>query len=233
MYLKVKKIIPSLKRIGVDFKTVIDLGLGLGDVEEKYEGRKNKHFDALKQGLEEALEDAERNKKKEEITEFRYLRSQLDYLGENRVKINSIIAQLRDNEKFYGWIEVELRDAFPYRNFIRSSENPEYVKPDVLQELDDILEERGRVALKPQREELQAKLANNNIKNAFLFDRTNRVKPDYNYNDYDAAIKEQSKKIIENNGEVKPYLEKIKELVKHVRTKGGGRQNEPGSDGYF
>jgi hypothetical protein len=233
MYLKVKKIILGLKRIGVDFKTVIDLGLGLGDVEEKYEGSKNKHFNALKKELEEALENAERNKTEEEITEYRYLRSHLDYLGENRIEINSIIAQLGDNEKFYGWIEDELRDAFPYRIFTRASKIPEYVKPDILQELDDIVEEKGKVALRPQKEELQAKLANNNIKNAFLFDRTNRVKPAYNYNDYDAATKEQSKKIIENNGEVKAYLEKIKELVKHVRTKGGGRQNEFGSDGYF
>jgi hypothetical protein len=218
MYLKVKKLIPNLKRIGVDFKTVKDLGLRLGDVEEKYEGSINKHFDALKHELEEAL-DSKRNKTKEEITEYRHLQSQLDYLKEKRIEINSIIAQLRDNEKFYGWIEDELRDAFPYRNFTRSFEIPKYVKPDILQELDDIIEEKGKVALKPQGEELQAKLANNNIKNAFLFDRTNRVKPDYNYNDYDVATREQSKKIIENDGKVKPYLEKIKELLKHVRAK--------------
>jgi hypothetical protein len=231
MYLKVKKLIPSLKRIGVDFKTVKDLGLRLGDVEEKYEGSKNKHFDALKHELDEALEDAKGNKTKEEITEFRYLQSQLDYLKEKRIEINSIIAQLKDNEKFYGWIEDELRDAFQYRIFTRSSEIPEYVKPTILQELDDAAEEIGKEALKPHIVKLQVKLDNNNIKNAFLFDRTNRVKPNYNYNDYNAAIKIQSKKIIENNCEMKPYIEIIKELLKRVPTRCGGRQNGPRSDG--
>jgi len=86
-----------------------------------------------------------------------------------------------------------------------------------LKELNDIVKEKGTAALKRQREELLDKLANNNIENAFLFDRTNEVKSDYNYDNYDTAIAEQSKKIIENNNEVKPYLEKIRELLEQLR----------------
>ncbi len=86
-----------------------------------------------------------------------------------------------------------------------------------MKELNDIVKEKGTAALKRQREELLDKLANNNIENAFLFDRTNEVKSDYNYDNYDTAIAEQSKKIIENNNEVKPYLEKIRELLEQLR----------------
>ena len=100
---------------------------------------------------------------------------------------------------------------------MRSSNIPEYAEPDDLKELNDIVKEKGTAALKRQREELLDKLANNNIENAFLFDRTNEVKPDYNYDNYDTAIAEQSKKIIENNNEVKPYLEKIRELLEQLR----------------
>ena len=89
---------------------------------------------------------------------------------------------------------------------------PEYVKPDDLQGVNDIMEEMGTAAFKSRREELQDKLANNNIKNAFLFDRTNVVKPNYDTDDYEAAIAEQSKKIIQNDDELKPYLEKIMEI---------------------
>ena len=152
----------------------------------------------------------------------------LGYLKEKRIEINSITARLNDIVKFWYWIEDELRYAFQARVFTRSVDIPEYVKPDCLQELDDIVEERGKIALKPQIEELEDKLTNNNIENAFLFDRTNRVKPDYDIDSYEAPIAEQSKKIIENNDEVKPYLEKIKELVEQLG-KEGNEGNRRGS----
>jgi 5S rRNA maturation endonuclease (ribonuclease M5) len=211
IYLKVKKIVPSIKRIGVDFETLEDLGLRAEDVEERYDTTNNKHLDALNKELEEALERAQ-NGIEEDIEEFTYIKNNLYYLKENRIEINSITVRLNDNAKFWNWIEDKQRFLFPDRDFTRSANVPEYVEPDELQELNDVIRQKGIAALAPQREGLKEKL-NNNIKNAFLFDRTNKIKPDYDFDDYDAVIAEQSKKIEVNNDGVKPYLAGIRKIL--------------------
>jgi 5S rRNA maturation endonuclease (ribonuclease M5) len=213
IYLKVKKIIPNIKRIGVDFKTLGDLGLRAEDVEERYDTTNNKHLDALSKELEEALERAEQNGIEEDIEEFTCIKNNLYYLKENRIEINSITVRLNDNAKFWNWIEDKLRFLFPDRDFTRSANVPEYVEPDELQELNDVIRQKGIAAIEPQREELQEKIRNNKIKNAFLFDRTNKIKPDYDFEDYDAAIAEQSKKIEVNDDGVKPYLAGIRKIL--------------------
>jgi 5S rRNA maturation endonuclease (ribonuclease M5) len=217
IYLKVKKIVPSIKRIGVDFETLKDLGLRAEDVEEKYDATKNKHFSSLKGQLEEAAKRAKRDGMKEDIEEFEYIKKNLAYLERNRIEINSITVRLNDNAKFWNWIEDKLRFWFPYRDFTRSANVAKYVVPEVLQMLNDVIEQKSITALEPQREEILGKLANNDIKNAFLFDRTNKVRPDFNYDEYDAAIAEQSKKIEENNSKVKPYLEGIRNLLDELK----------------
>ena len=136
-------------------------------------------LDALNKELEEALERGEENGTEEDIEEFTYIKNNLYYLKENRIEINSITVRLNDNAKFWNWIEDKQRFWFPDRDFTRSANVPEYVEPDELQELNNVIRQKGTAALEPQREELQEKLRNNNIKNAFLFDRTNKIKPDY------------------------------------------------------
>jgi len=213
IYLKVKRIVPSIKRIGVDFRTLEDLGLRAEDAEERYDTTKNKHLDALSKELEEALERAEENGIEKDIEEITYIKNNLDYLKENRIEINSITVRLNDNARFWNWIEDKQRFWFPERDFTRSANVPEYVEPDELQELNDVIRQKSKAALAPQREELQEKLRNNNIKNAFLFDRTNKIKSDYDFEDYDAAVAEQSKKIETNNDVVKPYLTGIRKIL--------------------
>jgi hypothetical protein len=216
IFLKMRKIIPALKRIGVDFKTLEELGLKEEDVAEDYTPNED-HLNPLKRELDALIEDARKNREWDKEKEYMYLKSYLEYLKTKRIEINSIIAQLKDNKKFWDWIENKLRDAFPDRDFTRMDVIPEYVKPDELQGVNDIMEEIGTAALKPRREELQDKLANNSIKNEFLFDRTNRIKPNYDTDDYEAAIAEQSKKIIQNDNELKPFVEKIGEVYEHLK----------------
>ena len=128
IYLKVKKIIPSLKRIGVDFQTLEKLGLRIADVEEKYNANENNHYDAVRRELKEAVEEIQlktyRSKQalpedNEYLKEIAYLASHLDYLEEKRIEINSITAELNDNAKFWSFIEDEIRDAFEDRLFTR------------------------------------------------------------------------------------------------------------------
>jgi hypothetical protein len=142
----------------------------------------------------------------------------LDYLEENRIEINSIVSELNDNARFWNWIEEQLRDCFPERDFTRSVNIPDYVEPGPLQKLNDIIRQKGTAVLKLRKEELEDKLSNNNIENAFLFDRTNEVQQLANYgiSDYEKAVSGQSQKIIEDSDKVKPYLKKIEELLKQA-----------------
>jgi 5S rRNA maturation endonuclease (ribonuclease M5) len=222
IFLKVRRIIPGVKRIGVDFKTLEDLGLRAADVEEKYTPDKG-HLKSLKKELAEAIELAHRKFGPEstmEIEEYAYIKMNLDYLEEKRIEINSIVSELNDNARFWNWVEEQLRDCFPERDFTRSVNIPDYVEPGPLQKLNDKIRQKGMAVLKSRKEELEDKLSKNNIENAFLFDRTNKVQQLANYgiSDYEKAVTRQSQKIIENSDEVKPYLEKVKELLKQAES---------------
>jgi DNA topoisomerase VI subunit A len=106
IFLKVRKIIPGVKRIGVDFKTVEDLGLRAADVEEKYTPDKG-HLKSLKKELAEAIELARREfgpGSAMEI-EYNYIKMHLDYLEEKRIEINSIVSELNDNARFWNWLK--------------------------------------------------------------------------------------------------------------------------------
>jgi hypothetical protein len=181
-------------RVGIDFETLDDLELDIEHVEEVYEPKT--HLNTLKFGGEHA-----------DI----YPDEMVDYVSQKRVEINSVITALDDNKKFWEWIVEKLRKQFHKRDYNRSVNIPEYVKPKCLEKLEDILKEKGTTILEIQREGLEKRLSN--IKNGFLFDRTNKVLPDYNIEKYEEGILEQSQKIIENNSDMKPLLEKIEDIV--------------------
>jgi hypothetical protein len=158
--------------------------------------------------------------------EYAYIKKNLTYLEEKRIEINSIVSELNDNARFWNWVEEQLRDCFSDRDFMRSVNIPDYVEPGPLHKLNDIIRQKGTAVLKPRKEELEDKLSNNNIENAFLFDRTNEVQQlaNYDISDYEKALTRQSQKIIENSDRVKPYLEKIEELLKQVESKDNNKK---------
>lgn len=200
IFMKLRKIIPNIKRIGVDFKTLEDLKLDVKDVEEEYEAPE-KHLKPLEAALRNALEEESRDCGEEDkAIEYSWIISQLEYLKTKRIEINSITKELDDNSAFWDWIVEELRGLFPYRDFNRSVDIPVYVVPEPLQELNDMIEEKGKVILKDRREKLQDQLSNN-------------ILPDYSIKDYEAAIAEQSRRIIESDPDVKAKLEEIEKLL--------------------
>ena len=218
----------------MDFKTVDDLGLRAADVEEKYTPDKG-HLKSLKKELAEAIDLARREfdpGSAMEIEEYAYIKLYLDYLEEKRIEINSIVSELNDNARFWNWVEEQLRDCFSDRDFMRSVDIPDYVEPVPLQKLNDIIRRKGTAVLKPRKEELEDKLSNNNIENAFLFDRTNEVQQlaIYDISDYEKALTRQSQKIIENSDEVKPYLEKIEELLKQIESEDNNNTNNESNE---
>lgn len=231
IFLKVRKLIPDIERIGVDFKTIEDLGLREEDVREEYKAPE-KHLNALEKELTEALDyygdlhkalnnmlDDGPNTKN--LMEYAHLKQELKYLKTKRIEINSVMFQLDDNAAFWDWIAQELRSIFPYRDFNRSVDIPEYVLPESLQQLNDVVEEKGKLKLKDQREKLQERLSDSGIEHSFLFDRTNNVLPDYNIKNYDVALADQSRRIIENDPDIKPMLEGIKKLLPTAQQENG------------
>ena len=73
------------------------------------------------------------------------------------------------------------------------------------------MEVRGTSILETQRKGLRKRLSN--FKNGFLFDRTNIILPEYNIDEYEEKIIEQSRKIVENNSGMKTLLERIEDIV--------------------
>ena len=126
IYLKVKKIIPSLK-VGSRLSNAGQVGAGCPRRgREIPDANENNHFDAVKRELKEAIQRIQlrihRTKQalpeySEYLEDIAYLASHLDYLEKKRIEINSITALLDDNTKFWSLRENDLRDAFEDRLF--------------------------------------------------------------------------------------------------------------------
>ena len=78
---------PNAYRIGIDFGTLQDLELDIGDIEEEY--RPGNHLEPLEHGRRFA---------------GLYPKEWIDYITTKRVEINSVTEALNDNEKFWDWI---------------------------------------------------------------------------------------------------------------------------------
>lgn len=191
--------IPRACRIGIDFETLKDLGLEITDVEEEY--KPGNHLKPLQYSGEYA--DV-------------YPKDWVDYLKDTRIEINSVITALDDNEKFWEWIIQKLRDQFDKRNYNRAVDIPEYVMPGCLESLNDRIKERGIAVFKKRRAELQNILSD--IGPGFLFDRTDRVLLEQTgdimtIDKYEESLIDHSRHIIESDKNMKPYLDKIDDLV--------------------
>ncbi|MGA9845829.1 MAG: hypothetical protein WBQ25_26305 [Nitrososphaeraceae archaeon] len=185
--------VPNAYRIGIDFDTLDYFELDIENVEEKYEAPR-KHLDALKEGGEYYGE---------------YSKEMIDYVEDKRIEINSVIAELDDNARFWGWIIEKLREHFPTRDYTRSVNIPEYVIPESLQLFNDKVKEKGIAIAKEQLDKLQENLSNIS---GFLFDRTNTVLQNgkqITIEKYDQILADHVRHIIESNQEIRKLLDKI------------------------
>jgi hypothetical protein len=197
----------NIYRIGIDFQTLQDLGLDIVDVEEAYSP--GKHFKSL-----EGPDGQYYGVYSDEI---------LDYIRCKRIEINSVIAALHDNAKFWEWVLERLRKQFHNRDYNRSVSVPEYVIPECLESLNDKVKEKGIAILKQGREKLQDRLSD--IGPGFLFDKTNVVLKDsaedimmMTIPKYEETLIEHSRQIIESDKSIRPLLDKIEDLAKEVDT---------------
>jgi 5S rRNA maturation endonuclease (ribonuclease M5) len=194
---------PNAYRIGIDFETLQDLGLDIEDVEEEYRPV-NKHLKPLEPGGE--------------LAGF-YRKEWIDYITTKRIEINSVTEELNDNQKFWNWIVEKLRATFTNWDYTRAVDIPEYVIPKPLKSLNENIEKIGTAILKKRGEKLRESLSD--IGPGLLFDRTDRVLQEQEtkkgkedvmtISKYEKSIAEQSRRIIESDGTLKPLLDKIED----------------------
>jgi hypothetical protein len=196
---------PNAYRIGIDFETLRDLGLDIKDVEEEY--KPGSHLDPL----------SKYNGKMYKV----YPADWIDYIATKRVEINSVTEALKDNEKFWNWILEKLRTKFTDWDYTRAVDTPDYVKPRALESLNETVEKIGTAKLKERHEQLRDKISD--IGPGFLFDRTDQVLQEQRLKTgkgddmmtiakYEEAIVDQSRRIIESDETLRPFLEEIEDL---------------------
>ena len=202
--------VPDAYRIGIDFETLQDLGFDIGDVQEEY--KPGSHLGPLEYGGE---------------MYGVYPSGWIDYVRTKRVEINSVTEALDDNQKFWKWIVNKLRETFTDWDYTRAVDTPEYVRPKALESLNETVEEIGTAKLKERREELRDKLSD--IGPGFLFDRTDKVLTEQRLKTgkgdaimtiakYEEAIVDQSRRIIESDEILKPFLEEIEDLDNELQS---------------
>jgi hypothetical protein len=195
---------PNAYRIGIDFETLEELGLDIEDVEEEY--KPGNHLKPLEQGGELA---------------GIYQEEWIDYVATKRVEINSVTEALNDNQKFWDWIVEKLRAKFTNWDYTRAVDIPKYVRPKVLESLNETFEKIGTATLKEPREKLSDKLSD--IGPGLLFDRADKALQErqlktgkgdaiMTIGKYEEAIIEQSQHIIESDAIIKPFLDEIEDL---------------------
>lgn len=138
-----------------------------------------------------------------------YSKEMIDYVEDKRIEINSVIAELDDNARFWVWIIEKLREHFPRRNYNRSVDIPDYVVPRKLQVFNDKVKEKGIAIVQERVYQLRCNLS---AISGFLFDRTNDKLPDdkqLTIEKYDRILTDHIGHIIESDEEIKSMINKI------------------------
>jgi hypothetical protein len=128
------------------------------------------------------------------------LAKKVEYVSSKRIEIDSVMAAVNDNAKFWQFILSKLEKRFPTRNYNRSITVPEYVMPTVLESLNQIVREKAIMISEKERIKIREEFSNTK---GFL-----------DVNQHDILITKKLKTIIENDTTIKPFLEKIDHLIK-------------------
>jgi hypothetical protein len=184
--LLIAKTVPSVFRIGIDFETLEYLGIDPGVVEETYKPIQ-KHIKPLQDWAGKIHDEL--------------LTEKIDYVQHKRIEIDSILAAVKNNARFWEFILDKLEEKFPTRNYNRAIDIPEYVIPDCVVELNDIVREKATYILKEERSRMQNRFSNNR---GFL-----------DVTKYDKSIPDHFKNIIEEDDTIKSLLRRIDGIARY------------------
>jgi len=200
--------IPNIFRIGIDFDVLDYFDLDPSTVEEKYNPMPN-HLKPLKALVTRISHDNDLYDVFPEnildlfdnLTDYdNGLSKKVEYVSSKRIEIDSVMAALNDNAKFWEFILSKLQERFPTRNYNRAINVPECVMPTIIESLNMMVREKAIVASEKERLKLKEEFSNTK---GFL-----------DVKQYDVTVAQKLRTIIENDTGIKPFLEKINFLVK-------------------
>ena len=125
--------VPNVPRIGIDFKTLEDLGI-LEDLQEgEYYSPDKGHLKYAQQNIKD------------------FKSEQLDFLRTRRIEINAVKNKV-GSERLWNWILDKLDEIYPNRNGNRAVEMPQphWFRPPQLKQINDLVDKRLEDVLTPE-----------------------------------------------------------------------------------
>jgi hypothetical protein len=224
--LLIARSVPDVYRIGIDFDTLDYFGLDPGTVEEEYKPKQN-HLKPL-QGLAKTGDGSRHHHYDKDLLNLlpRHIvdmlfpddlfdlwinqnninnnsnqsKKDVEYVSKKRIEIDSVMAAVNDNAKFWRYILSKLEAKFPTRNYNRAINIPDYVMPTSLESLNMMIQKKSTSILQMERIKLKEQFSKTT---GFL-----------DVIQYDDLIQRQLRTIIENDYTIKALLEKIDKIVK-------------------
>ena len=192
--------IPDIFRIGIDFDMLDYFVLDPSIVEEKYNPMSN-HLKPLKALVARSSHDHNLLPENilglfDKLTDYdNGLSKKVEYVSSKRIEIDSVMAAINDNAKFWEFILSKLQERFPTRNYNRAINVPEYVMPTTIESLNKMVREKGIAVSEKVRLKLKEEFSNTK---GFL-----------DVKQYDLAVTQKLRTVIENDTAIKPFLDKV------------------------
>jgi len=162
MYEDVKKLIPSLYRIGIDLNTVKDLvykydkstGITLENVKE--DNISSNHWERLRTIYAFKINSIEGYGLDDDETK-ETLRKNLEYIKNKRIEIDGIEGVI-GIDKFWQFIKNKLNERFPIRDYNRAIQVPEAEYPEIFLRFHELLLGKIKTVLEPDVKRIKGEL---------------------------------------------------------------------------
>jgi hypothetical protein len=197
--LLIASIISNVYRVGIDFETLEYFGVDCSIVEEEYKPQQN-HLKPLKDMADDPFSDLF----------FDYgddLSETVEYISRKRIEIDSVMAAVNDNAKFWKYVLTKLEEKFPTRDYNRAINVPEYVIPNSLEALNNKVREKASTLLRDRVAKIKEKFS---AVSGFL-----------NIKSYEISIQREMKTAIEVDNRIKSLLLDIDALLSKYDDKDG------------
>ena len=191
--------VPDIPRIGIDFDTLQYFGLSRDDptVKDTLSGVNKDHFKSFVRLIRKKISTTISSNNSVEVTNLEF---RIEYLHNNRVEINHVLANVGP-ERFWQFIIHKMTGIYPYRNYNRAIDT----KPDAkelmpkLKETLDYIQNIVDTKLETHRLSIEADLTGT----TGLLDVSNE----------EAKIKGEYKKILDKDTDIRDIYDKLQGLI--------------------